>query len=156
MAGWPFAAAPVLRASWERNDKKKRISKNPRLSVNRGFFAFNHNERNYMKTKKIALKAEFGAETRFELSPVAPFHVAHENEFERLKGKLLAGRLQEAGTKWDAPLRDAAGEAAALAWTTPIPLLVFPVLFEEKAAAAVLQTRRQARILKKSRELLTA
>src|SRR5579859_4632828 len=124
MAGWPFTAAPVLWASWVRNDKKTRISKNPRLPVNRGFFAYKHNERNNMNTNKIDLKAEFGAETRFELSPVMP-SVAHDNEFERLKGRLLAGRLQEAGTKWDEPLRDAAGEAAALAWTTPVPLLVF-------------------------------
>ncbi len=109
-----------------------------------------------MNTKKIALEAEFGAETRFELLPIAPFRDIHENEFGRLKGRLLAIRIQEAGTKWDAPLRDAANEAAALAWTTNIPLLVFPVLFEEKAAAAVLQNRRQARILKKSRELLAA
>ena len=109
-----------------------------------------------MNTKKIALEAEFGTETRFELLPVVLFRDIHENEFERLKGKLLAIRIQGAGTKWDAPLRDAANEAAALAWTTNIPLLVFPVLFEEKAAAAVLQNRRQARILKKSRELLAA
>jgi hypothetical protein len=109
-----------------------------------------------MNTKKIAVLAEFGAETRFELQPVDAFRAIHENEFERLKARLLAIRQQEAGAKWEAPLRDAANEAAALAWTTPTPLLAFPVLFEEKAAAAVLQDRRQARILKKSRELLAA
>ena len=109
-----------------------------------------------MNTKKIALKAEFGAETRFELQPVDAFRAIHENEFERLKARLLAIRQQEAGVKWEALLRDAANEAAALAWTTPVRLLAFPVLFEEKAAAAVLQSRRQARILKKSRDLLAA
>jgi hypothetical protein len=109
-----------------------------------------------MNTKKIALQAEFAAETRFELQPVDAFRAIHENEFERLKARLLAIRRQEAGVKWEASLRDAANEAAALAWTTSTPLLVFPVLFEEKAAAAVLQNRRQARILKKSRELLAA
>jgi hypothetical protein len=109
-----------------------------------------------MNTKKIALQAEFGAETRFELQPVDTFRAIHENEFERLKARLLTIRQQEAGAKWEAPLRDAANEAAALAWTTPAPLLVFPVLFEEKAAAAVLQNQRQARILKKSRDLLAA
>ena len=109
-----------------------------------------------MKTKRTALQAEFGADTRFELQPMDAFTAIHENEFERLKGRLLAIRQQEAGTKWEAPLRDAANEAAALAWTTPTPLLVFPVLFEEKAAVAVLQNQRQARILKKSRELLAA
>ena len=109
-----------------------------------------------MKTKKIALQAEFDAETRFELQPMDAFRAIHENEFERLKARLLTIRQQEAGAKWEAPLRDAANEAAALAWTTPAPLLVFPVLFEEKAATAVLQNRRQAEILKKSRELLAA
>ena len=109
-----------------------------------------------MKTKKIILDADFGAETRFEVQPVDAMRAIHENEFEPLKARLLAIRQREAGTKWDAPLRDAANEAAALAWTTPVPALVFPALFEEKAAAAVLQNRRQARILKKSRELLAA
>ena len=54
----------------------------------------------------------------------------------------------------NAPLRRAANEAAALAWVTLYPLLVFPVLFEEKAAAAVRQTERQARIYATSRQLL--
>ena len=109
-----------------------------------------------MKNKKIALQAEFGAETRFELQPGALFSATPEGTFERLKDRLLAGRIEESGAEWKTPLRDAAGEAAALAWTTPIPLLVFPVLFEEKAATAILQSRRQARILKRSRELLAA
>jgi len=109
-----------------------------------------------MKNEKIALLTEFGADTRFELQPTAPFSTTPEDAFERLKAQLLANCLEEAGTSWETPLRDAAGEAAALAWTTTIPLLVFPALFEEKAATAILQTRRQARILKRSRELLAA
>jgi hypothetical protein len=110
-----------------------------------------------MNNNKIALPAEFGADTRFELRPTAPFNGTPEEEaFERLKTRLLATRLEESGAEWETPLRDAAGEAAALAWTTPIALLVFPALFEEKAATAILQTRRQARILKRSRELLAA
>ncbi len=109
-----------------------------------------------MKTNKITLPAEFGADTRFELLPATPYRGTAEDEFERLKWKLLADHLREAGAKWEAPLRDAAGEAAALAWTTPVPLLVFPALFEEKAATAVLQTKRQERILERSRELLAA
>lgn len=109
-----------------------------------------------MKTNKIALQAEFGAETRFELLPSPPLRVAQQDEFERLKGRLLAGHLQQAGTIWDAPLQDAANEAAALAWATPIPLLAFPALFEEKAVAAIRRAKRQARILRKSRELLAA
>ena len=109
-----------------------------------------------MNKRRIAIKAEFGAETGFELMPIAPVRVPQEDEFERLKGRLIASRLQEAGTKWEVPLQNAANEAAAVAWTTIVPLLVFPALFEEKAAATVAQDRRRTRILKKSRELLAA
>jgi hypothetical protein len=111
-----------------------------------------------MNTNKIALKAQFGAETRFEVQPTPAvlFDPAYETAFARLKNKLLDGRLRQAGAKWDGPLRDAASEAAALAWTTSVPSLVFPVLFEEKVAAAVSQDKRQTRILRKSRELLAA
>lgn len=109
-----------------------------------------------MKNNKITLETEFDAGTRFELLPAMAVRIAPEAEFERLKGRLLERRLQEAGTKWETPLRDAAGEAAALAWTTHIPLLVYPILFEEKAATAILQGKRQARIFKRSRELLAA
>ena len=52
-------------------------------------------------------------------------------------------------------MRRAANEAAALAWATLYPLLVFPVLFEEKIEAALRQAERQARILESSRELLS-
>jgi len=72
-----------------------------------------------------------------------------------LKNQLLA--LQLAGLtrpELNTPLRRAANEAAALAWVTLYPLLVYPVLFEEKAATAMRQTERQARIYKSSRELL--
>lgn len=102
-----------------------------------------------MNTNKTILKTEFGADTRFELRPTP-------DKFERLKNKLLAIRVQQAGAKWEEPLRDAANEAAALAWTTTVPSLVFPELFEEKIAATVAQTQRQERILRKSRELLVA
>jgi hypothetical protein len=106
-----------------------------------------------MKKNKLALQAQFGADTRFEVRPVS---LDTTGDFERLKNRLFNIRLQEAGEKWEEPLRDAATEAAALAWTTVIPSLVFPALFEEKIAAAVSQTQRQERILRKSRELLAA
>ena len=62
-------------------------------------------------------------------------------------GQLLAQQLQQATeAELNAPLRRAANEAAALAWVTLFPLLVFPVLFEEKTAAALRQAERQARI----------
>ena len=51
-------------------------------------------------------------------------------------------------------VRRAANEAAALAWDTRFPLLVFPGLFEEKAANAVRQVQRQLNIRSRSRQLL--
>ena len=100
----------------------------------------------------------FEPETGFEvrLAPPAPFRAWQEAQLERLKTRLLAERL---AVGWepqsDGQLRRAANEAAALAWVTPYPLLVFPVLFEEKAAAALLQAERQEQIRQSSRELLT-
>jgi hypothetical protein len=117
----------------------------------------NDNERKNMNKKPTRVAARFVPETRFELQPgpPAPFRATQENEFERLKKQLLT--LQLAGLtrpELNTPLRRAANEAAALAWVTLYPLLVYPVLFEEKAATAMRQTERQARIYQSSRELL--
>jgi hypothetical protein len=100
---------------------------------------------------------QFGPETGFEVKPVppGPFRAWQEVELERLKTRLLA-EWQE--TRWDpqagGQLRRAANEAAALAWVTRYPLLVFPALFEEKAEAALLQAGRQEQVRQRSRELL--
>jgi len=110
-----------------------------------------------MNKKQTRVAARFVPETRFELQPgpPAPFRATQENEFERLKNRLLTLQLADlVKPELNAPLRRAANEAAALAWVTLYPLLVFPALFEEKAAAAVRQTERQARIYETSRELL--
>ena len=99
---------------------------------------------------------EFGPETRFEVRPTppAPFRATRETEFERLKTRLLAEQLEGATPEVTIPLRRAANEAAALAWVTFYPLLVFPVLFEEKTAVALRQAQRQSRIYAGSRNLL--
>ncbi len=112
-----------------------------------------------MKKNKTFVPTRFGPETRFELRPLpaAPFRATQETEFERLKSRLLAQQLQQATEmELNAPLRRAANEAAALAWVTLFPLLVFPALFEEKAAAALRQAERQARIYTNTRELVAA
>ncbi|MGO8838599.1 MAG: hypothetical protein ACLQAH_13265 [Limisphaerales bacterium] len=111
-----------------------------------------------MNKNEIRVPARFGPETRFEVrpGPPVPFRAVQETEFERLKSRLLARHLTEApAPELNPALRRAANEAAALAWATACPLLVFPVLFEEKIEAALRQTERQARILESSRELLT-
>jgi hypothetical protein len=107
-----------------------------------------------MNKNKTQVQARFAPETCFELRPAVPFRAAQETEFERLKYRLLTRQLAEAtAPELNAPLRRAANEAAALAWVTLFPLLVFPVLFEEKTEAAVLQAERQARVYENSREL---
>ncbi len=109
-----------------------------------------------MNINRTRVPTEFGPETRFELRPAppAPFRATRETDFERLKTRLLAEQLAGAAPELNVPLRRAANEAAALAWVTFYPLLVFPVLFEEKTAVALRQVRRQARIYADSRELL--
>jgi hypothetical protein len=84
-----------------------------------------------------------------------PFRVAEDTELDRLKGRLLSEHLRNV---WEpdlnSNLRRAANEAAALAWASPYPLLVFPALFEEKAEEAVTWTQRQKDVRRRSRELL--
>jgi len=112
-----------------------------------------------MNRKLTRLPAEFSPETRFEVRPATatPFRAAQENEFEQLKNRLLAEQLaRNREPKLNAPLHRAANEAAALAWNTFFPLLVFPALFEEKTESALRQLERQARIYANSRELLAA
>jgi hypothetical protein len=112
-----------------------------------------------MNRNKTRIRPRFEPETRFELraNPPAPFRATQENEFERLKNQLLARQLAEAPTpELNTPLRRAANDAAALAWATLFPLLVFPVLFEEKTRAAFQQAERQARIYAGNRELIAA
>jgi hypothetical protein len=108
---------------------------------------------NNMNAKYRRVPAEFGPETRFEITPVAPapFRAVQENRFEALKNILLEQRLERLGQPdLGTHVRRAANEAAALAWVTPYPLLVFPLLFEEKAATAVRQAGRQQLIRERS------
>ena len=112
-----------------------------------------------MNNNENRLRARFAPETRFELrpAPTAPFRVTLEDQFERLKKELLARQLARTTTPdLNATLRRAANEAAALAWNTLFPLLVFPALFEEKTDMALRHAKRQARIFADTRELLAA
>jgi hypothetical protein len=100
------------------------------------------------------VKTRFGPETRFELGPIppVPFRGTMENELDALKARLLKEELARAGDPALNPLlRRAANDAASLAWFTPFPLLVFPILLEEKAEAARRQEARQRQILLRSR-----
>jgi len=105
------------------------------------------------------LRAEFSPDTRFEVrpTPVAPFRATQENDFERLKNRLVTETLlATAKPDQNATVRRAANEAAALAWVTFYPLLVFPTLFDEKLQNAFRHAERQARVYASSRELVNA
>ena len=107
--------------------------------------------------KRVATR--FEPETRFVVkpAPAAPFRATQETELERLKSRLVQERLARIGeTELNVRLRRAANEAAAVAWLTTFPLLVFPTLFEEMAHTAVLQAGQQAYVRRRSRELLVA
>jgi len=110
-----------------------------------------------MKRNKTKVRTKFAPELQFELRPApeAPFRALQETEFEQLKNRLLARQLTLAPAAEFVPMiRRAANEAAALAWATVFPLLVFPVLFEEKTEAGLSQLEKQAHVYKNSRELL--
>lgn len=109
------------------------------------------------RNKRVATR--FEPETRFVVKPAAaaPFRAIQETELERLKNRLLQERLARINEmELNVRLRRAANEAAALAWMTTFPLLVFPTLFEEMAHTALLQAGQQAYVRKRSRELLAA
>ena len=100
---------------------------------------------------------KFEPEVGFEVSPAGPARARtlEAEQFGRLKRRLLNERLEAAlQPEANSSLAAAASEAEALAWVTAYPLLVFPVLFEEKAAAAARHARRQAEVWQRSRELL--
>ena len=110
-----------------------------------------------MKSNYQRVTTRFAPETRFDVTPVpaAPFRGAVEAQLDRLKDGLLLQLLNEAtAPELNAPLRRAANEAAALAWLTPFPLLLFPTLLEEKAQTARKQVAKQARVRRRSRTLL--
>ena len=107
--------------------------------------------------KRTTLRTRFEPEDRFDLAPapVAPFRGTQEAELEQFKFRLLRLALDttlEAGLHL--PLRRAASEAAGVAWLTPFPLLVLPVLFEEKVAVARRQFERAQTVRARSRRLL--
>lgn len=99
------------------------------------------------------LPARFARETKFAVKPHSPRRNRNgaDTELEKLKQRLLRRQLDETSDAAIAPaLRRAADEAAALVWLTPCPLLLLPVLFEEKVEAAKRQAALQAQIRRRS------
>src|SRR5262245_2057757 len=74
----------------------------------------------------------------------APVRGAAETELDRLKACLLQPLLEKTrDLDAAAALRRAGTEAAALAWTTPFPLLFLPALLDEKVDRAERYVARQ-------------
>lgn len=112
-----------------------------------------------MNKNRQRLTARFDPETRFEVRPTPPatFRATQETELERLKNRLLAQTLNElTAPEANGFVRRAANEAAALAWSTHFPLLLFPALFEEKIKTALHQAKKQATVRRRSLELFAA
>lgn len=110
-----------------------------------------------MNSKYQKVTTRFASESLSQATsePAAPSRGKAETELDGLKDGLLMRLLNETPEPGlDALLRRAANEAAALAWLTPFPLLVFPALLEEKAQTARKQVAKQARVRQRSRDLL--
>ncbi len=107
-----------------------------------------------MKETTKLVPTRFAREVRFDLRTL-PFRTEQTSELERLKYRLLRELLERATTpEQNARLRRAANDAAALAWVTKYPLLLFPTLFEEKAHEALVQLTRQTQIRRRSLNML--
>lgn len=75
--------------------------------------------------------------------------------FAGLQDTLVNETLDETETlALHGPVKQAANEAAGLAWTTPFPLLMFPTLFEEKVQRVRKQQDRAERIKARTADLL--
>jgi hypothetical protein len=90
----------------------------------------------------------------FELFPTIERGVL-ESHFAELKDELLETLLSDTETLSLQPrLEFAANEAAALAWTTEYPLLVFPALLDEFARRERVRDNRQQQIRARSEKLM--
>jgi hypothetical protein len=108
-----------------------------------------------LKTKNQRLVTRFSRETRFKPPLGEGRPNAHAAAFESLKERLLQGLLRPSESAWlEMPLRRAANDAAALAWSTSCPLLVLQLLLEEKAYLARKQAERQRQVLRRSRAIV--
>lgn len=99
------------------------------------------------------IQAYFDPDTEFE-APLLEGEPLKQT-FAGLQKTLVTEALGETETlALHTPLKQAANEAAGLAWITGFPLLVFPVLFTEKAERARRQENKARRIKALSAELL--
>lgn len=90
---------------------------------------------NGIKRKPYRIPTTFGPDTQFQVAPLMAAWARGpvETELDRLKARLLEPHLDKANhlPSLQAGLKGVGNEAASLAWTTPFPLLVLPILLEE-------------------------
>jgi hypothetical protein len=100
------------------------------------------------KTNARRVPTRFSRPTRFTLEPTfGALRAQRQKAFEDLKSRLVPSVLEDVAEPGvQRQLRLAANEAAAIAWLTPFPLLVFPVLLEEKAAEVQQYALRQEEV----------
>lgn len=100
-------------------------------------------------TSPKRVPTRFDRQTRFKLQPrFTPAQTAETHRtFQQLKTQLLEPVLRfVSDPELSRQLTLAANEAAAVAWTTPFPMLVLPALLEEKAAEVRHYARRQEEV----------
>jgi hypothetical protein len=108
-----------------------------------------------MNTQYRPVPTDFDDEPGFTLNPGGAHRDALEEKFSSLKDDLLSGLLAETETlSLKARFKQVANEAAGLAWTTPVPLLVFPTLFHELAGIVRARETRQAMIASRSQAIM--
>src|SRR5882724_6874540 len=106
-----------------------------------------------MNERYRKLRTSFGPETRFRVKAITQ-RDEQTTELEQLKGRLLGQLLgQVGGAQQDTILRRAANDAAALAWASGYPLLLFPALLDELAETGLLRARRQKQLRQRSQDL---
>ena len=108
-----------------------------------------------MKETNNKVRTRFARDVRFGVK-TTPFRAERTSDLERLKNRLLRELLENTtNPDENIRLRRAANDAAALAWVTQYPLLLFPALLEEKTRTALVQLKRQAQIRRRSLNLLS-
>lgn len=91
-----------------------------------------------------------GARDAKVIKLTAPVRGTAETELDSLKDKLLRPLIEKTSDgRAETALRRAGTEAAALAWTTPFPLLFLPALLDEKVDRAEQHLARQKTILER-------
>ena len=108
-----------------------------------------------MNTEYRSVPTSFDEEVGFTLSPTGDHRETLEQQFTSLKDQLVDHLIAETETlSLKARFKQVANEAAGLAWTTSVPLLVFPTLFHELAGKVRIRENRQAMIASRSQAIL--